>query len=117
MNRSNIHARNRHHRKVKANKKKPIRTKKIMLHQRSLISNLHEAMYEIKGIITSINAGKMTNRKLQFEIEHVYHHLNFAWNVRNEYEDTINKCSDENFIKWSKYPLGDIEEYKVISND
>ena len=44
--------------------------------------------------------GKLSEAGLQASLEHAYHHLNFAWNVR--YKDTEN--ADRNFGRDEKFP-------------
>ena len=38
------------------------------------------------------------------EMQHIYYHINKAWNLRKEDIETIRNCSKKNFLKWSKFP-------------
>ena len=74
--------------------------------------NLEEAKMELDKIVLDIEKDdEYSEENLKIALEHVYHHLNFAWNIRNEDEEKIAKCLSEDFRKWSKYPIDDITEY------
>ena len=38
------------------------------------------------------------------EMPHLYHHLNTAWNARNASPAEVEKCSVEDFKRWSAFP-------------
>lgn len=75
-----------------------------------ILSNLVEAREQIEEIEAKAN-GKMkpSEIELQIWIEHVYHHLNFAWNIRHKTTENYSKLSNSEFNEWSKFPK-DIEE-------
>ena len=50
--------------------------------------------------------------ELKLALEHAYHHLNFAWHIRGVDKKRAVKCVKKDFINWSKYPVGDILEYR-----
>ena len=37
-------------------------------------------------------------------IQHLYHHLNTAWNAKKSSSKESNECSEENFKKWRQFP-------------
>lgn len=37
-------------------------------------------------------------------IEHIYHHLNWAWNCRNADEARAIRCDNRDFRRWGKFP-------------
>jgi len=48
-------------------------------------------------------------------LEHVYHHLNFAWHVRRVSTKRYSRLTDEEFNQWSRYPK-ELEEGKIIGS-
>ncbi len=38
------------------------------------------------------------------DMQHLYHHINTAWNVREADLDRAAKCSEEDFDYWRKFP-------------
>lgn len=78
-----------------------------------ILSNLGEAREQIELIEARVKSGeKVSEIELQIWIEHVYHHLNFAWNVRHVSTKRYSRLKDEEFNLWSKFPE-DIEVYKL----
>ncbi len=72
-----------------------------------MLSDLREAKEELDKMIAEID------RDTDFDpdgyyvsFQHVYHHLNFAWNSRNEPDSRIGMCTDEDFRKWGIFPGG-----------
>ena len=37
-------------------------------------------------------------------MQHLYHHLNTAWNARDASEAEASKVTDQNFKRWSSFP-------------
>ena len=42
------------------------------------------------------------------DMEHLYHHINSAWNARDASEKVTSECSEEDFRRWRQFPT-DIE--------
>jgi len=83
------------------------------LNWKIILSNLAEAREQIERIEASAKEKtKPSEIELQIWIEHVYHHLNFAWNIRHETSERYGNLSDEDFNNWSKFPR-EIEESKI----
>jgi hypothetical protein len=38
------------------------------------------------------------------DMEHLYHHINSAWNAREASEEAANDCSEEDFRRWRQFP-------------
>jgi hypothetical protein len=38
------------------------------------------------------------------DMQHLYHHLNTAWNARNATEAEVEPGTDADFNRWSKFP-------------
>jgi len=78
-----------------------------------IVSNIEEAKEELEGLLKEIAADPEYDEvELRIGLEHAYHHLNFAWNIRNVEENRAGECSQEDYVKWSKYPAGEINEYE-----
>jgi hypothetical protein len=74
--------------------------------------NLTEAIEQLNQTLNDLNSNEdYSEVELRIDLEHAYHHLNFAWNTRNVDEDRVVQCSSQDFQKWSKYPINDIHEY------
>ena len=81
-----------------------------------ILSNLAEAREQIEQIEERAkNRKKPAEVELQIMLEHVYHHLNFAWNIRHKTSFNYSTLSDEEFNKWSKYPQ-EITESEIKLN-
>ena len=38
------------------------------------------------------------------DMEHLYHHINSAWNAREASEKAASDCSEEDFRRWRQFP-------------
>ena len=45
-----------------------------------------------------------TENSLYVSLDHAYHHLNWAWNIRRIPEERVWKCDEKDFKNWSKFP-------------
>ena len=78
-----------------------------------ILSNVAEAREQLEQIETRARDGrKPAEGELQVMLEHAYHHLNFAWNVRHVSTRRYSNLSDDEFNQWGKYPK-ELEEAKV----
>ena len=78
-----------------------------------ILSNLAEAREQIEEIEKrASDETKPSEIELQIWLEHVYHHLNFDWNIRHKTSFNYSKLSDEEFNEWSKFPT-EIKEQKI----
>tara|TARA_B100000768_G_scaffold179125_1_gene196169 strand:- start:1367 stop:1630 length:264 start_codon:yes stop_codon:yes gene_type:complete len=67
--------------------------------------HLEEAMQEIQNTIQEIQNGTASNEPhLHVNFEHLYHHINTAWNSRSATPQEANDCSEKNFEKWRQFP-------------
>ncbi len=75
--------------------------------------NIEEAKEELENILSElVDNSEFSEVELKIALEHIYHHLNFSWNIRNVDEKIAVECSEQNFREWSKYPVGEILEYE-----
>ncbi len=78
-----------------------------------ILYNLAEAREQIEQIESRAKEKKKPSEiDLKIWLEHVYHHLNFAWNVRHQTSEKYANLSDEDFNDWSKFPP-EIDESRI----
>ena len=80
---------------------------------RELIAiNLEEAIEQLQEIVSELRQNSdFEEVELKINLEHAYHHVNFVWHIRKASEEEVAECSESNYIKWSKFPVGEINEY------
>lgn len=71
-----------------------------------IISNLHEAACSINRLNDDLKNNRLYSvGRFKVEMGHIYHHINFAWNIRGLRDISLyTEMSDENFKKWTQYP-------------
>ena len=78
-----------------------------------ILSNIAEAREQLQQIeARASNGEKISEAEFQILLEHVYHHLNFAWQIRHTPTKRYANLSDEDFHLWSKYPK-EIKAYRL----
>jgi hypothetical protein len=77
-----------------------------------MAQSLEEAKEQIEEILSDLKNNEYSEGELKGDLEHAYHHLNYAWHIRNVDEDRAKSCSAEDFKEWSKFPLDEIYEYE-----
>lgn len=77
-----------------------------------ILDNLRDAGGQIDEIVKLAESGNLDKTDFRIKMEHAYHHLNFAWNIRNIGPKRAAQCSKKDFNEWSKYPR-DLEEYEL----
>lgn len=84
-----------------------------MKNKNLIVSNIEEAKEQLEVMLQEIEADKEYSEvELQIALEHVYHHLNFAWNIRNIEQSRAEMCSKKDFKSWSKFPVKEMSEYE-----
>jgi len=76
-----------------------------------ILQNISEAREQLEEIERFLLNPEYEECELRIDLEHAYHHLNYAWNIRDESDAALAEHSAENFAKWSQYPAGDIHEF------
>jgi len=79
------------------------------LNNRIIAGNLAEANEEIAKLLFKAVHGGLKEEQLQMGLLHAYHHLNFAWNVRQIATADYANLSQKQFEAWGRYPA-DIED-------
>jgi hypothetical protein len=84
------------------------------LTQKELIRlNIAEAREQLQEIEESLKKDEEYSEvELQHDLEHAYHHLNYAWNIRKLSDDEVSTITEQNFASLSRYPKDDILEYE-----
>ncbi len=65
---------------------------------------LNEALEQLQDTLSSINNSEIDEVQFRLEMEHLYHHLNTAWNGRNATMTETDECGRDNFEKWRMFP-------------
>ena len=69
-----------------------------------ILFHLGEALEEIESTIKDIEGDpEYDTPEYSVAIEHLYHHVNTAWNSRNS-SDIETEDTDVNFKKWRQFP-------------
>ena len=75
------------------------------LNWKIILSNITEAREQLQQSESRVaNGEKVSEIELQIMLEHAYHHLNFAWNIRHAPTKRYANLTNEDFNLWSKYP-------------
>lgn len=74
------------------------------MNHKIILYNIQEAREQLEEIEKCLKDENLSEIALQIKLEHAYHHLNFAWNVRRVKTEKYRKLSNKNFNKWSKFP-------------
>jgi hypothetical protein len=75
-------------------------------------SNIVEAIEELQKLERNAADGSLDEGALHVGLQHAYHHLNFAWNVRRISTSEYASLTDAKFNEWGKYPA-EIEQLQV----
>jgi hypothetical protein len=70
--------------------------------------HLKEARSELNQLIQQVEQGAVLDEALEAAVQHLYHHLNTAWNSRQFSSDRAYQQTDAEFNDWRQFPT-DIE--------
>ena len=71
----------------------------------AILAHLREAKQELDETIAEIERDNDFDLDGYYvNLQHVYHHLNTAWNIRKESDSRIEECTEEDFMRWRKFP-------------
>lgn len=77
------------------------------MNHKIILSNLQEAREELDKLEAKLNSSdKPDEVEFELSLRHAYHHLNFAWNIRNVETEKYKNLTDTDFREWSKFPNG-----------
>lgn len=81
------------------------------------IANLEEAVEQLPETIESLRTDRdYDESELKIDLGHAHHHLKFGWHTWNVAEEEVGECSQENFVQWSKFSVGEILELKHLTS-
>jgi hypothetical protein len=70
-----------------------------------ILWNLKEAAEALSGIIAEVEDNPdYEDVELMIALQHLYHHVNTAWNAREASPAAVEECSEENFALWRAFP-------------
>jgi len=76
-----------------------------MNNKKDILSNLRDAKANLDSMINEIEKDNDFDFEGYYiDMQHIYDHLNTAWNTRKEKEETTRKYTEEDFNKWRKFP-------------
>ena len=70
-----------------------------------ILSNIKEAAEELRSLKEKIESGTLDEIGLQLGLQHTYHHLNFAWNIRHVTTEKYANLTEKEFKEWGIYPV------------
>ena len=71
--------------------------------------NLGEAREAIDQLIADMQSNPdYEYGEFRVDMEHLYHHINTAWNARDASTEITDACAQEDFDRWRQFPQ-DIE--------
>jgi hypothetical protein len=65
--------------------------------------NFQEIEEEVQIVLQRAKSG-MTHEEFYKSVQHIYHHLNIAWNSRNTEAGVIFDIDDPQMEEWSQFP-------------
>ena len=70
-----------------------------------VLFHLREAEEELRRTIAEIESTpEYGYGEFIVAITHAYHHINTAWNSKNESQARVNACVEEDFQQWRQFP-------------
>lgn len=70
-----------------------------------VLYNLRDALKEIEDTIKDIESDpEYGEGEYSVAVNHLYHHVNTAWNARYASVAEVDECSEESFQKWRQFP-------------
>jgi hypothetical protein len=86
-----------------------VRTPYKTLNREWVVFNLQQAQEEIGRTIREIESHPdYDSGEYLVAMSHAYHHMNTAWNSREAPAAKVERCSEEDFYQWRRFP-GDID--------
>jgi hypothetical protein len=75
------------------------------MNRRVVLFHLREAADELNRTVEELaRDSRYTEESLEIAMGHTYHHLNTAWNGRNQTDKRHRECTDRDFNRFRKFP-------------
>ncbi|WP_321279154.1 hypothetical protein [Marinifilum fragile] len=70
-----------------------------------ILYNLKEALEQLSNTIHELETDKdYEYGNFRVDMEHLYHHVNTAWNAQNSSDQESRECSESNYNTWRQFP-------------
>ncbi|MFM6928480.1 MAG: hypothetical protein ACKOX6_08440 [Bdellovibrio sp.] len=79
------------------------RTKGDSLNTKFILYNFQELEEEIEIVMSRIRKG-MSHEEYYKSVQHMYHHLNIAWNARESLPEGVADLDDPRMDEWKEFP-------------
>ena len=77
-----------------------------------ILSNIREAREQLEEIEIALASDSPPHEvTFQCMMQHAYHHLNFAWNMRNSTAERYVNLSEDDFNRWGSMPTDLATDY------
>jgi len=77
----------------------------IAMNREILSFHLREAAEELNRTIAEVERNESYDlEEFRVAMGHIYHHLNTAWNGRDQTDEEFAQCTDESFHRFRKFP-------------
>lgn len=75
------------------------------MNRRVVLFHLREAVEELDRTIDALSRDRRYGEEaLEVAMGHAYHHLNTAWNGRNQTDKQFRDCTDQDFKRFRRFP-------------
>jgi hypothetical protein len=71
-----------------------------------VLFHLTEALEELQKLTSTLASEAVSSEEFEIAIEHVYHHVNTAWNSRSISDEEAREHRDSDFVNWRQFPKG-----------
>ncbi|MCX6069865.1 MAG: hypothetical protein NTU91_03250 [Chloroflexi bacterium] len=76
------------------------------MNREHVLFHLHEAQESITAIVAQMEAQLGYDYGVFLpDMQHLYHHLNTAWNARDAAPAAVEAATDLDFNRWSQFPI------------
>jgi hypothetical protein len=75
------------------------------MNKKYILYNLKEAKEQLDEVLLELeNNSEYDFGEFSVDIQHLYHHVNTAWNSKYSTKQESSECSEEHFNQWRKFP-------------
>lgn len=88
------------------------------MNKKVILFHLRESLEELKKTIREIDTDQdYCEIDLEIGMGHLYHHLNTAWNGRNQTDDQHRKSTKSDFNRFRRFPKDSEFSYLAVTLD
>lgn len=74
------------------------------MNKKFITYNFQDIQEEVEIVIRRAQAGQLSHEEFYKSIQHIYHHLNIAWNARSTEPEVVFDLDDERMDEWKEFP-------------